>query len=250
MNAKTFEDVFPFDIETSPMMQEINAAIDSRDIPATVRAATVLLKLISPVMNPINVVRKSVDTSNQLRKDGNVHYINKDYRQAIVCYNKALAYAPNDSLELKLAYSNISAVLLAIKAYRDCQTNIEAALNLDCPAFLRVKLEKRYKETLKYLNEPLQLKNLLDISPLLHLDNKMRKFIEFDVERNVNIPGASADVLVDGDKNIVAANDIAPGTMVALEKAFVSIQSDLNEYISCYNCHKMCFFYVTCDGKS
>lgn len=242
MDGKMMDDIFEALLEATGGLEDINTAIDSKDLAAIVRAAMGALRKTSSI--PMRITeKKSHDLSTQLRKQGNLFYINKDYRQAIISYNKALAYAPNGSLELKIAFSNISAVMLNIGAYQACQSNIQAALDLDCPAFLRVKLEKRWQETLKHIHQEM----LQDLAA--RHDKDMMRYLAFDVRKHVDITSASVDVKVGADKKVVAAADIKTGTMVVLEKAFVSVRDSYNEYTSCYYCHKICLFLIPCEGK-
>lgn len=242
IDQKSMDDLFNSLLESTGGMQDIKHAIASKDLAAIVRAAIGALRKTFSI--PMVVAEfKSAELSNKFRREGNLHYLNKNYKETIELYNKALAYAPNKSMELKLAYGNISAVLFTITAYNDCQLNIKAALELDCPEFLLEKLNHRMIKT--------ETAGVIEmVRNIMLSDQDMLDYVKFDVKRHADIPCVSADVCVEDGKKVVAAKEIKSGTMVALERAFVSAQDGYQDYTSCYYCQKMCLFFIPCEGIS
>lgn len=224
--------------------QNVTRAIEAKDQAAIVRAGLRALKrsdMISKFAGAAEL--KSAAASNRFRREGNDLYRRRRFKEARDCYNKALAFAPNNSLEMKLAYSNTSAVLLATSSFKSCQLNIKTALEMNCPESLRIKLKKRLIEADKHVMEEI-VQHIVMSS-----DEDLINFADFDVERNDEIPCVSTDVCVDDGKNVVAAKEIKSGTMVARERAYVSNQDKSTKYSSCYYCHKISSFFIPCEGN-
>ncbi|XP_059048758.1 uncharacterized protein LOC131843984 [Achroia grisella] len=186
---------------------------------------------------------KNDSTSNEYRNEGNSAYKNKMYEVALKCYNTALAYAPNMSIAMKLAYSNRSAVLFTLQCYRACLKDINTCITMGCPDDILEKLYKRREQAENSLwTESTQIKYSGEI------------FFKIP-KRHPDIPCASAEIDIIMNTNgpkIVAKTDIKVGTVLALEKVFAGfvdlIQNSDATWISCYHCCKLSFNLFPCEG--
>lgn len=177
--------------------------------------------------------------STSFRKKGNDKYQYRNYRTTLMYYNRAILFAPENSKALMLGYSNRSALLYAIKAYKACLNDIDICFNMGCTdQSLADKLAKRRRECYR---------NILRDDKRLIIDNT---FFKFDVKRNPQIPCTILDVGVVKNTNklkIVAARDIKVGTVVAQETAYVCKLGFTHEHLACFYCHKFDLNLIPCD---
>lgn len=189
-------------------------------------------------------VTKCANRSTMFRKQGNEEYQRRNYREALMWYNNAIAFAPENSTEFILGYSNRSAILFKIKAYQACLNDIDTCSNIGCTDQpLADKLKQRKRECQQCLSK----------------DNRrfiMEKgtfgwsFFNFNVKRNPQIPCTSLDVDIvkKTDKlKAVAVRNIEVGTVVALETAYACDLQDAYKYLACSYCHKFDLNLIPCD---
>jgi len=109
---------------------------------------------------------KSLAEAVKVRKEGNKHYTNGMFDEALICYNRCIALAPpplqkktgssetggtarskkTDAVqdtELALALGNRSACLLQLKKYSGCLEDIRLALSYGYPEQLQYKVYDR-----------------------------------------------------------------------------------------------------------
>ncbi|KOB70912.1 Retinol dehydratase [Operophtera brumata] len=222
---------------------EIYDAINTYDMAETVRAATNALKKtkhIHPAITDPKSKTKSIDHRNK----GDEHYKAGKKRDALILYNKALAFAPNDSEEMMLAYGNRSAVMFNIRNYTACRLDINTCLSLGCPQELAKKLKKRSIATLPYIHEEVKLE-------CKSRNIAVNYLFDFECKRNADVPSASADVAFedrDGEKRVTACKDIRAGAVVAIERAFATCVTDNNTFTTCYYCNRMALRLHPCTG--
>ncbi|XP_059054885.1 uncharacterized protein LOC131848938 isoform X2 [Achroia grisella] len=232
--------IYSFILDNSILVKEIYEAMRSSDISDPIMTLITHPHFVVPSFKR---EIKNDSTSNEYRNEGNSAYKNKMYEVALKCYNTALAYAPNMSIAMKLAYSNRSAVLFTLQCYRACLKDINTCITMGCPDDILEKLYKRREQAENSLwTESTQIKYSGEI------------FFKIP-KRHPDIPCASAEIDIIMDTNgpkIVAKTDIKVGTVLALEKVFAGfvdlIQNSDATWISCYHCCKLSFNLFPCEG--
>ncbi|CAH2984269.1 unnamed protein product [Chilo suppressalis] len=188
--------------------------------------------------------QKSEVTSNHHRSAGNAAYLKADYRATLEHYNKALLCAPKGSSALALAYSNRSALLLTLKLYQECLTDIERCLDLDCPPGVVAKLMKRKRDAEANIN--------LNDNFTEHVMTKLcTELLALKSPRNPDIPCASTDinVVVDsGMPKVVTTKAVTIGTVLAIEQAYISTENAAYKLISCHYCQNVNTNMIPCDN--
>ncbi|XP_013195573.1 SET and MYND domain-containing protein 4-like [Amyelois transitella] len=192
--------------------------------------------------------KKNKTESDHYRKQGERDYSNCYLQRALIYYNRALAYAPNDSLAQKLAYRGRSAVLLSAKLYKASEKDCTTALGVDC------ETPKDVFEDIRQLKFKALSQMRTDDIRAEHNQELRRSADEFYrlKSHHGSIPCASADidvVIESGVPKVIAKRDIAPSTLVVLEKAFVSwAPKNPDQYFSCYYCRKLDLNLFPCKG--
>ncbi|XP_053611150.1 SET and MYND domain-containing protein 4-like [Plodia interpunctella] len=193
-------------------------------------------------------VGKNKSMSDSYREQGNRAYNSGYLQKSLILYNRALAYAPIGSLALKLAYGNRSAVLFSAELYRACEKDCSTALGIDCPTPRNIieKVRRRKFQSLAEMRKG---------DRLAQHNAKIRRCAdEYYKLKNSNssVPCASDDIdiiIESGMPKVIAKRDIGPGTVVAVEKSFVSwAPSDYDQYFSCYYCRKLDLNLFPCIG--
>lgn len=221
----------------------IFAAIDTYDMAKCVRAASKELGLIGLPRNPSRVRKSKID-SIIFRNIGNEHYKAGRIRQAIKYYNKALAFAPKSSEEMVLAYGNRSAVFFTIQYFNGCLKDIDTCLSIGCSEALAEKLRKRRREVDPLMCEVFKVQ-------LMNNSEFIRSYLQFDCKRNADVPCASASVAFvtqDGAKRVAACGEIKAGSVVAIERAFMTSPTESVAYITCYYCNRAELQLYPCEG--
>lgn len=220
----------------------IYAAIDTYDMAKVVRAAMQALKISFPKPMDKNMTKSRSD-STAFRQQGNDNYKAGRYREAVGLYNKALAFAPKFSDEMVLAYGNRSAVFFSIRYFSACVSDVNTCFSLGCSEELAKKLLKRRDEAAPFMVNEIAIQ-------LMTSTEFVSSYLRFECKRNIDVPCASADVAFvtrDGKKQATAGRDVRPGTVVALERAFVSCPSECT-YLACYYCNRPELCLYPCDG--
>ncbi|XP_026318426.1 SET and MYND domain-containing protein 4-like [Hyposmocoma kahamanoa] len=189
-------------------------------------------------------VTKNDQRSTEFRIKGNEAYLNSNYRDAFRWYNNAILCATENSRALKLGYSNRSALLYTIKAYKACINDIDTCFNIGPSDHLLAERLTQRK------NNCQRRQWIADFQVLMERDTFGGTFFNFNVERNPQIPCASLDVDIvkETDKlKAVAVRNIGVGILVALEKAYACQLDEENQYMACEYCHKFYFNLIPCD---
>ncbi|KAI8439834.1 hypothetical protein MSG28_013501 [Choristoneura fumiferana] len=231
MNPMVFNQI----LNRQGLLDEVYEALRTVDMVGAVMSALKILRITHTL--PIIV-------NNEKTKERKHFYVSQQFQKAFECYNKALLYAPKDSIELVQAYSNRSALHLQLEAYTASIKDIETCLNMNCTEDLKKKLMKRkfqcqimlWKESLK--------------------DGILRctfsdKFFNFKREKHPQIPCLSSDVHVVsecGETRVVAAKDVEMGTVLAIETAYATYSLEDKAYSTCYYCQKITLNLFPCDN--
>lgn len=86
-----------------------------------------------PVKNDLMAVQK--------RKEGNVHFGQDHWVDALELYNESICFAEPGSKTISLAYANRSACFLKMRRLNECLADIELAKGVGYPAELIPKLD-------------------------------------------------------------------------------------------------------------
>ncbi|XP_039756480.1 SET and MYND domain-containing protein DDB_G0273589-like [Pararge aegeria] len=224
-------------------IDEIYDAMATDDTSEVVIRAMNILRKTNHLPSICNISKSELKSTTN-RTAGNTAFRQGFFQHALSLYNEALLFAPKYSREMKLAYSNRSALLQKLSAVQPCLNDINRCFAMGCPSDILEKLTRRKEEVTQCLLRKEFLKNSMTlavescINPRLMIPNKL-------------IPCASADVNVDtstGKLKIIACTDIKVGDVVASEKAFVSF-TDMNNILhSCHFCQRKALDLIPCDG--
>ncbi|XP_014247079.1 SET and MYND domain-containing protein 4-like isoform X1 [Cimex lectularius] len=225
--------------------------------------------------------KKSNNNSVASRTKGNRYYSEKDYMKALELYTRAVGEAQNNSAELALAYANRSAVTFCLEEYEDSIVDVERALSGKYPQMLRVKLLERKGRSLVFLRSYRKavatFEEALQALEYSKIPNKQRSNFRTSIELEIaEIRDKCDDVInrvpavmpklthppsdciecasnaVDIDympgmgRMVVAATDIYPGDVIAIERPYVSSVLAKEYLLFCYMCKKRCHSLIPC----
>lgn len=199
-----------------------------------------------PMSAPI-YMKKDCAASTEIRQKGNKMYSGKDHsglaHKAILShYTQSIAFAPNNSVELAMAYGNRSALLMHLRKYEECLIDVKRALKIPQSVQLTEKLQSRRKECLKLI-----------------VINRSREFVEERDEiaipesmQSKEIPCAADCVsLAYNEKfgrHMIATRDIKPGEIIIVERGYVVFPEKEQMYLACSHCLSFCWNGIPCDG--
>ncbi|XP_076763579.1 protein-lysine N-methyltransferase SMYD4 [Xylocopa sonorina] len=229
---------------------------------------------------------KSAEESERLREQGNKVFVSAPLEtgtclKALKLYTESVAYAPYPSEQLALAYANRSAVLMKLHKYQLCIDDIDRALALTYPDNLRGKLYVRKVECLNALKRPDvkdAVKEALCWLEKVSLDDASRKKLSDKLNSakrivssnkvqgqnavkqpllpqikacNVEVPCASDAVAVtyneEYGRHVVAARQISPGEVLAVEKPYSLMLNPENIRTHCSNCLEVSWANIPCN---
>lgn len=237
-------------------LEEIKPKIENLSLPVKfqtlkgsaekIRFCYALLKEKNLLPNETTFIsRKNSQKSLDARNRGNTYFKERNYVEALKCYNKSLCFAPVASESLAIAFANRSAVFLNTGFYKFCMENIELALKGDnYPSKMIGKLEQRKKECSE------KMKNHIDSYVTL---TKEKSEIKLTYKPNTHVPNM-IDALelatsIKFGRHVISNRHLYPGDIILIEKPFVKSLISLDvrddaEYSRCVNCLKSEFFNV------
>lgn len=175
---------------------------------------------------------KSDAIAESYRTRGNQFYGNKQFLEALECYNQSLCFAESGSKFFGLAYANRSAVYSELKLYENCLRNVELAKQNRYPTESLHKLQKREdlcmvminnKDNLTPSNVPIGAEYL----KLNHKANEKLPFIADCLEMKTS--------KVFG-RYITTRSPLRPGDIVCSEDPFTKVLLPSCRYKYCANC--------------
>lgn len=216
--------------------------------------------------------KESKDSEESLmwRKAGNEIFLSCDDNldsllRALEYYTRCVAFAPVESEELALGYSNRSAVLIKLNRIEDCLEDINRAFELPYPQKIKTKLLIRRAECFAKLEEAKEKLNsnvLRDANGNV-LKNESNvtltkeKFICEDTvipeipSPNKKFPCASDAIDVDFSKrfgrHVVATRDINVGEVLIVEKPYSMFLKPENNYTHCHYCMTLMWAGIPCE---
>lgn len=107
------------------------------------------------------VNHKCDEAAEAMRLEGNVHFRNKMWTKAMICYNDSLRFAEIRSENAALAYANRASSFLHLKMYNKCLADIELAIFANYPAHLMPKMQRKRKECLNLLKTGDRLEEII-----------------------------------------------------------------------------------------
>jgi SET and MYND domain-containing protein 4 len=150
------------------------------------------------------------------REEGDHNLLNRDYYEALLCYNRSLIFAEADRSYdlLSLAFANRSAVYIEIKEFEMCLENILLAKEHGYPSDKLPMLIEREEKCNKLMKE----------AKTPDPDEDPRKFFKLSYPANPKIP-----FIIDGlemredekfGRGIYATRDLKAGDIIAIEEPF------------------------------
>lgn len=186
-----------------------------------------------------NYKEKCDKTAVKFKEEGQTLFKKADYFNALVSFNKSLAFATLPQLK-SLAYSNRSLIYLKLEKYELCLENIQLAREHQYPYYKLSKLNEREQNCVTEMSRSKQ--------------EEIENVFQLSHEANRNIPFIANCLQMKSDRKfgrgIYATKTIEPGDIIAREKIFLMI--DLTEpYHRCCCCYKTAMLnLIPCDVRS
>ncbi|CAL8073674.1 unnamed protein product [Orchesella dallaii] len=189
---------------------------------------------------------KSLELSAKLREKGNELYQQRNGEAALRAYSLAIAFAPNATEELCMAYANRSAVLREIGKARESLEDVERVLKLGklCPANLKDKLLERKGKCEAMLledNGTASEESSSSVDKLFHIQDP-----------NSKVANAKSFVQIGYSKHkgrhLTVTKDVPAGAVLLVDQPFVSVLNKLLcwETDHCHNCFKYMLNGIPC----
>ncbi|KOC68328.1 SET and MYND domain-containing protein 4 [Habropoda laboriosa] len=189
---------------------------------------------------------KDAKESESKRELANQLYIkstidNSVYVDLLKLYTQSIAYAPNPSKELALAYANRSVMFLKFRKYEECIRDIERSLPINDN--YREKLNEKLI-SIKKMKIPNKASKMSITKSCQSPFHKIKTY-------NVEFPCASDAVGVNYNeeygRHVVATCNINAGEVLVIEKPYSSLLAFGNRHTHCSNCLKVCWALIPCD---
>ncbi|XP_073986517.1 SET and MYND domain-containing protein 4-like isoform X3 [Rhodnius prolixus] len=281
---KIFKEVVRFLAHCDPedyfiSTQKIGTPIDF------VRDNYVLLRDIELLPKPVQKARKSNKFSAKYRAEGNEAFKKNKDMAALEFYTKAVAFASTDSEELALGYANRSAVTFSLGDYGNCVRDIDRALHGHYPEKLIYKLLERKGKCLMELGRSEEAYNVflislesvsksdMDAVKMNGFRHNVKRWMEKTQSENeavaeksvlekplklpclshapsgyIQVASNAVDICYSNTmgRHVVAAENIYPGDVIAVEKPFASVLLPEMYTFFCYMCKQRCHSLVPC----
>jgi SET and MYND domain-containing protein 4 len=188
--------------------------------------------------------RKCSEKSKQFSIEGHGLAEKSKYFDAIVSYNKSLCFAVEKSSELSRGFAERSSIYFKLEKYEKCLENVLLARQFGCATEEIVRLdeiEEKCKQLMMEKNEDSENDDPWKFFKLSHEQHKKIPFI------------ASCLKPIDTWKYgrcIVTTENMATGTIVAIEEPFFRMVNKISRYSRCAGCMKSNLgSLIPCPGK-
>ncbi|XP_014601052.1 PREDICTED: SET and MYND domain-containing protein 4-like [Polistes canadensis] len=206
----------------------------------------------------------------------------KNLKEILILYTKSVAHGAPLSEQIGLSYVSRAALLFYMKEFKDCISDIDRAVTIDLEDKLKIQIKLQRIECLLELGESIKndytnmhnmVQQLPEETPNKHqylkiLESFQKQAQKTDTKKklikqkykvkipviespNVEVPSASDAVSVvynsEYGRHIVAARDIKPGELIAVEKGYSYILDPIRCYSHCANCTECCLALIPCD---
>ncbi|XP_014222568.1 SET and MYND domain-containing protein 4-like [Trichogramma pretiosum] len=209
---------------------------------------------------------KDPEESDRYRKEGNALYALSGHSAVIhekilTRYTQSLAFAPSNSLQMALAYSNRSALLYHCGKYVDCMLDIERAMRYE-PLCIKIKkkLIDRKVMCLKYFdgevfdrltaNDESSTKDADRIEMLTKLLEKSKledqKLVSQKLVESTDKVAIKYNATF--GRHLVATKNIEPGEIIFVQKPYVSHLNVRTPYSQCCNCLSYAYSSIPCEN--
>lgn len=223
---------------------------------------------------------KNSQLSNEARQDGNDIYTGKGpHKRILNLYSKSVAFAPDATEELALAYGNRSALLLRLKRYNESIVDIDRALDITKSDALEVKLLCRKVECLTALGSPenqsvfeaaadcllkisdrdkskencafllKKTKVILDLNKQsLSTDTRKSKFLKTASRKQRAGPFEDIDIGYSKKygRYLVARRNFEPGEIIFVERPYACASNVEFPYVYCCHCLNVAWTGIPC----
>ncbi|KAJ8679927.1 hypothetical protein QAD02_015714 [Eretmocerus hayati] len=172
------------------------------------------------------------DLFNQCKSEESIN------RMILSLYSKSIAYAPADSEELALAYSNRSLLWLRLQQHDFCNFDIDKALKITESKDLKEKL---------VIHKKVCLKSKKSCKPRKHVLSDVPKLLP-----SSNIPCGADCISVECNeeygRHFVATRDIEAGEIILNEQTSYASVDLHNLYLVCSHCLAYAWTGIPCDS--
>ncbi|XP_058794976.1 histone-lysine N-methyltransferase Smyd1-like isoform X2 [Phymastichus coffea] len=204
-----------------------------------------------------NLFDKSATVSKEARKIGNQLYTQKIHdrnihKKTLMQYSKSVAFAPNNSEDLALAYGNRSALLLHLHQYQQCLDDINRALQITNSTKLISKLHARKQKCLQ-LMENLNKKKNYEESIIDSISKENNHTLKLPtIAPSTVIQSASEAITVKYNekygRHLIATRYIKPGEIIIAEKGYVCYPMTCHRYLICSHCLIFAWSGISCES--
>ncbi|KAJ8679264.1 hypothetical protein QAD02_015051 [Eretmocerus hayati] len=221
--------------------------------------------------------------SAKSRSDGNKLFTVKTHNASVhyeilQLYNDSIACAPAGSETLAAAYANKAAILLHIRKFRECITQVDKAFKITTSSSLKVKLLCRRVQCLTALGSPDDTKYLEKVrfwlnkvdggmkkEALIKLMSKSELVVQNKRDQNSmkmeKKNAKSMKTIAEAEErkdfveiaysgkhgsHLIASKDIRPGEILLVEKS-LSIINPAQKFAYCGHCSSFLWDLVPCD---
>lgn len=167
----------------------------------------------------------------KFRDEGRKPYLNKNFLDALLSFNKSLCSASPGSQEMAFAYNNRSVIYMDAKRYEKCLENIELARINGYPTDKMAKLNEHEEKCKKLMEE-----SKYDAA------NDPWSFFKLSYPPNEKIPFiVNCLELGESEKygrHILTTSNLKPGDIIAIEEPFFKYIDKKAYLVRCANCLK------------
>lgn len=242
------------------------------------------------ILDPRFALTKSLNLSNQYRKEGNDFYITKHHdksthKNILPLFTKSIAFAPTESEELALGYTNRALLLHHLKKYDLCILDLDRALSKTKSILLKAKLLNRKMECLVNLGDSgykaayekaKQFIEMIDKEDSGDIKVKLKNQLELMISSNERLKKPIADpepvppalpIIKKYSEEIPCASDavelkynqkfgrhlvvnrkIEPGEVLIIEDGYVISSKIKQMYLVCSFCSNYTYTGIPCDS--
>lgn len=178
------------------------------------------------------------NVSVAMRKKGNEFFQNKNYFDALTCYNSSFVLSLPESEERGLTYANRAMVYLELELYDLSLENLKLARENKYPKNKSSKFAEREKKCKEE-------KKSQQMDPVKEYEKSVQDFFKLSHKPNTKIPFLADCIELKKDKKfgskIISNKPLVVGDIIAIEKPFCgSVQMD-SRFQRCATCFKQNF---------
>ncbi|XP_046603009.1 SET and MYND domain-containing protein 4-like [Neodiprion virginianus] len=189
----------------------------------------------------LDELKKCEFLGDTFRDEANYDFASGRYRDAVVSYTRSLMTAPPNTECIAMTYANRSAALYRLKAYAECISDIERALDLPYPDDLRQKIITRKEEAEKNMNNSCAEDKVEAIEDELQLAYGPNAKLP-EISKAIDIVQTCQEGL-----KLVAKTDFDPGDVLIIAKRQLAVAEYDQDPTYCHDCLKPSLCLIPCD---